>query len=243
MVRGPGLLRQPKVPFDGAPLALGADPRVSVVPRVGPVVDVPSVQQGLVLAVRCDDLSQSFRPAHRLPHHLFGLDPLSVIRECDHAVCHSVKIRQFLPLFPDGDSSVGQHLNAHIFAGDKFQLPAQMFRTVRDRVQVRHSADSGVPAPRRGSRPRGDGLFIRKTRFSEMHMHITETGKNNDIIGNGIQRSDHGKKRVIRPVRRAVHLENFPILLHHTLKKACRKSAGQRSLVRLSHLADISVSL
>ena len=58
MVRGPGLLRQPKIPFDGTPLALGADPRVSVIPRVAPVVDVPSVQQGLVLAVRCDDLSQ-----------------------------------------------------------------------------------------------------------------------------------------------------------------------------------------
>ena len=58
-------------------------------------------------------------------------------------------------------------------------LDVQVLHTVRYRVQVRHGADRGVAAPGGCPAACGDGLLIRKTRLSEMHMHVTKAGKNN----------------------------------------------------------------
>ena len=57
-----------------------------------------------------------------------------------------------------------------------------MRRGVRNRVQVGHGAHGGVPAPGRRQAARLQGLLIRKTRLSEMHMYITEAGKKEYII-------------------------------------------------------------
>ena len=59
MVGTAGLLRQAKIPGNGAPLALGADAPVAVGFGVGPVVDVAAVEEAVVLAVGGDDLAQS----------------------------------------------------------------------------------------------------------------------------------------------------------------------------------------
>ena len=73
---------------------------------------------------------------------------------------------------------------------DLFQLQIQAFHTVRHRVQVGHGAHRRVAAPGGGPASRGDGLLIRKSRLSEMHMHITKTGKNH--ISGRIQRRKRG---------------------------------------------------
>ena len=62
-------------------------------------------------------------------------------------------------------------------AADDGKLLVQRVAAVGDGVQVRHARDVGEAAVRRGHGAGGDGLFIRKTRFTKMYMDINETGK------------------------------------------------------------------
>ena len=48
---------------------------------------------------------------------------------------------------------------------------------VRHGIEIRHGRDVGEAAVGRGKRAGPDRLFIRKSRFTKMYMHINETGK------------------------------------------------------------------
>ena len=58
------------------------------------------------------------------------------------------------------------------------QIILQMFQAVRHWIQIGHGTDSRIAAMGRRQRTGMDCFFIRKTRLSEMNMHITETGQN-----------------------------------------------------------------
>ena len=78
-------------------------------------------------------------------------------------------------------AAVGHHLYAGVPA-DKLKLHFKMLPTVRHGVKIRHGAHGGV-ATRSGAEAAAlYCLLIRKTRLSEMHMHITKSGKNNIFL-------------------------------------------------------------
>ena len=79
------------------------------------------------------------------------------------------------PCSPFGDGPVGQDAD-HGVLPDGVQLRLQGLHAVRHRIQVRHGAYGGIAAVGRRQRAGADGLLIRKTRLSKMHMHINETG-------------------------------------------------------------------
>ena len=61
---------------------------------------------------------------------------------------------------------------------DYIKLFFNIFNTVGNRVKIGHGAHIGIsPAGcRKGACPYG--FFIKKSRFSEMHMHIAKSRKN-----------------------------------------------------------------
>jgi hypothetical protein len=61
---------------------------------------------------------------------------------------------------------------------DALQLMLKMDCRVRNGIQIGHGANCGITAPCGGKRAGFDGLFIRKSRLSEMYMHITKARKN-----------------------------------------------------------------
>ena len=187
VVLHPGLRRQLQVPGDLAPLALGADAPVAVLPGVGPVVDVPAAEEGIVLAVGGDDLVQPFGLRHGGAHQLRALDPPAVVREPRRIRGHGFQVRQGLALLPPGDGPVGVDMD-HRVPADDLQLLLQVLPAVRHRIQVRHGAHVGEAPPGGCQGAGADGLLIRKSRLSQMNVHINETGKHCGIMkinGNG----------------------------------------------------------
>jgi hypothetical protein len=74
--------------------------------------------------------------------------------------------------------------------GNEFFLNPQVFVGVRHRVQVGHGADSGLAAPGAGFGAGGNGLLIGKTRLTQMHMDIHETGQNSIFTALGENRNN-----------------------------------------------------
>lgn len=60
---------------------------------------------------------------------------------------------------------------------DDRALHGQRGGAVRHGVKIRHGRDVGEAAVGRGKRAGPDRLFIRKSRFTKMYMHINETRK------------------------------------------------------------------
>ena len=143
---------------------------------VGPVVDIASAQERLVLAVGGDELAQPGRLLHGPAHQRRVLHAAAVVGEGADLRGQPRQIGQLPPRPLPADAAVGHHAHLRRVA-DARQLRGQVRRTVRRRGQVRHGADGGIAAPGRRRGARRDGLFIRKTRLTEVHMHIGETGK------------------------------------------------------------------
>ena len=91
---------------------------------------------------------------------------------------HALQVGKHLALFTHGDGAVGVDMDAGGFP-DETALDFQIACTVRNRIQIGHGAYCGIAAPGGCPAACGDGLLIRKTRLSEMHMHVTKAGKNN----------------------------------------------------------------
>ena len=119
-------------------------------------------------------------PDHGLLHHPGVLDALSVIGEGDDMGGQSLQIRQSLPLLAYGHGAVGMDPD-HGVPLNGLQLGPEMGQAVRHRVQIGHGAHIGI-APSGGGQGTGtNGLLIRKTRLTEMYVHIRKTGKNQTI--------------------------------------------------------------
>ena len=159
MVAAAGLGRQLEVPRDLAPFALGADAFVPVRAGVGPVVDVAASQQAVVLAVGDDQLAQRLCALHGLAHQAAVLHAVPVVGEGDRPVGKVFHIGDFLSPFAHGDGGIGIDGDTGV-ALDDLGLAAQVFRTVRHGIEVRHGAHRGVSAVRCGQRPAFYGLLI-----------------------------------------------------------------------------------
>ena len=64
-----------------------------------------------------------------------------------------------------------------VLAGAFGNLGFEILKAVGHRIKVRHGAYAGVSARGRRHRTGLYTLLIKKTRLSEMDMHITETGQ------------------------------------------------------------------
>ena len=178
MIGAAGLLHQFQIPGDGAPFAFGADAPVAVLTGIIAVMDIAAVQEGIVLTVGHDEFVQCLGLEHSLLHFLPALDTLAVVGKGYYIGCHSFHIRKLFAFFLAGDGAV--RVNAdHAVPPDDIQLLFQMCLAVGDRIQIGHGANCGIAASGSSQRAGQDRLLIRKTRLSEMHMHITKAGNNN----------------------------------------------------------------
>ena len=144
-----------------------------MIPGVAPVVNVAAPEEAVVLAVGDDQLSQLPGLPHGLLHQQGGLDAPAVIGEAHHLWSHGFQVRQNFSFFPFGNGTVGIDGDAGVFS-DGIQLGLKGLRAVGNRVQVGHGAHRGVAPPGRRPGAGKNGLLIRKTRLSEMHMHVTK---------------------------------------------------------------------
>ena len=176
MVGAAGLFGEPEVPGDRAPLTLGADAAVAVGAGIRAVVDIAAVQEAVVFAVRGKDLTEAAALHHGLAHEAFRLHAAAVVGKRDDAWREPVKIREPLPFFAYRDGAVGMDVDERVFFDDR-ALHGQRGSAVRHGVEIRHGRDVGEAAVGRGKRAGPDRLFIRKSRFTKMYMHINKTGK------------------------------------------------------------------
>ena len=139
------------------------------------VMDVTALQQIVDLAVGDDHLAQLLGLQHGSVHHVVGLDALAVVGVGDDLVRHASQVSQFLALQAAGDGTVGVDMDAGACI-DQVQLLLQMLDGIGSGIQVGHGADGGVAAAGCAGGTGHHGLLIRKTRLSEMHVHITKTG-------------------------------------------------------------------
>ena len=112
MIAAARLGGQFQIAGDLAPFTFGADAFVFVGCTPTSVVDVATVQQGIVFAMGGQNAVQLRRPAHGLQHHIVLLDAASVVGEGDATAFQRFKIHGLQPLSSSGDGSVGEHLNA-----------------------------------------------------------------------------------------------------------------------------------
>ena len=140
-------------------------------------MDVATPKKAVVLAVGGDDLVERPGFPHGAAHHLRRLDALSVIGKGDDSGRKALQVRQRLPLLSPGDGAVGVDGNDGGPVNEPL-LDGKIFRAVRHRIQVWHGAHRRIAPPGRRPGAGGDGLLIRKSRLSEMHMHITKAGEN-----------------------------------------------------------------
>ena len=124
------------------------------------------------------------------------------------------QVGHFFTKLTHGNGTVGMHPDAGLFP-DEGKLLFQMRFGIRHRGKVWHGAHIGIPAVGRCQRTGFHGFFIRKTRFSEMHMHITETGKNNMSTGKGNSFTAAGIKKQCGGFLGPGHLAHCPAHCFH----------------------------
>ena len=176
VVTAAGLFREDDVPADLGDLALGVLPPVAVKSCIVARVDVPLVGELVDLTVGADDLVDRGSSGHQLFHHVGGLDAPAVVGEGEDMGCQFLDGDDFLPQFAHRQGGVGVTVDDGVPVDDVL-LDLQVLKAVGHRVEVRHGGDTGETAVGRCLASGQNGLFIRKTRLSEMHMHIKKTGK------------------------------------------------------------------
>ena len=111
---------------------------------------------------------------------------MAVIGKSDDLRRQRVHIRERFPLFSDRNGPVGKDPDDGVLP-DEIQLNTKVFQTVRAGIQVRHRADGRITAAGRSQRAAGKGLLIRKSRLTEVHVHVGEAGKNGErFTGNDL---------------------------------------------------------
>ena len=175
MIFAAGFLNQREVSLHRPPLALGRDALVSMSAGVNTVVNVAAVTQGQIFTVRDDRQLQPPRDAHRLPHQRRVIQSHPVIAKTDDIGRHRRKICQPFALFAGGDGAVRPDINAGVFFDDG-SLDVQIFQSIRHRVQIRHREDMSVTGGCRRHRAAQNRFLIKKSRLSQMYMHIHKRG-------------------------------------------------------------------
>ncbi len=181
MVCAACFLSQHEISCYGAPFAFGTDTPVPVSCCILSVVDIAAVKERIVLAVGGDDLSETFCAEHCFTHYLIRLNAPAVIRKRHNIPGHIFKVCYFRTHFTHGDCAVGNNLDRCVASYD-LKLLFQMLYVVRHRLKIWHRADSRVASGRCRGTSGFYCFFISKTRFSEMHVNITETGQFNTSV-------------------------------------------------------------
>ena len=117
------------------------------------------MEQGVILAVGGDDLPQTFRLGHRLPHHLPVLHAPAIVGETGGMGSHTRHVRQGSALLGPCNRAVGMDMD-HRVPVYGIQLRLQMLRGIRHGVQVGHGAHMGVTAAGGGQGTGTHRLFI-----------------------------------------------------------------------------------
>ena len=136
----------------------------------------------LVLAMRDDHTIEALRPLHRLPHGGFVLHTLSVIGVSDHIRCDLLHLSEGSAtglLLSDG--AIRVHMHQRILP-NRIELRLQVRKARRCRLQIRHRADRGVAAVRRGIGAGADRFLIRKTGLTQMYMYINEARNHEQTV-------------------------------------------------------------
>ena len=140
------------------------------------VVDITAAQKPVVLAMGDDQLAQILCRFHGFQHARIGLHAAAVVGEARDIGGHCLHIGKLLPCPVHRDGAVGDHADSGVAPNDG-KLLLQMRKAVGCGIQIRHSANGGIAAPRPRQRAGGNGLLIRKPRLTQMYMYICETGK------------------------------------------------------------------
>ena len=183
MVAHTGLRGEAYIPLDLLPLGRRIDADVLVKTCILTVMDAAArYELTLILAVCDDHTVEALRPLHRLPHRGFVLHTLSVIGVGDHIRCDlfhlSERTATGLLL---GDGAIRVHMHQRILP-DRLELRLQVREARRCRLQIRHRADRGIAAMRRGIGAGADRFLIRKTGLTQMYMYINEARNHEQTV-------------------------------------------------------------
>ena len=178
VVAAAGFAAEGNVAFNGLPFAFGRNARNAVRLCERAVMNRAACgNPAHVLAVRRNDAVRRLALLHGFAHRLGGFDPASVVGEAAHAPAQRRHVGQFaLALLPHRDGRVRTHINNRFALNQRF-LHCQMLRAVRRRIQIRHRADGRISAVRTCRAAGRNGLLIRKSRLTQMHMYIHKAGK------------------------------------------------------------------
>ena len=140
------------------------------------VVDISATQQAVHLAMFYNHSVHRSYPLHRFAHQPLVLNTSSVIRKADYLRAQFLYINKFtLAFLAEGDTCVRMDANLAVARNDRL-LYAQMTHLIGRRIHIRHSEHITITGTRSGRTTRQYRLFICKTRLTEMHVHIHETG-------------------------------------------------------------------
>ena len=180
MIRAACLRCQGEIPLDHFPLRCRRDTGNAV--HTCPVarVDHTAVEQSVHLTVRGDHLADRFTPLHQLPHQGTILHAAAVIGKASDIGGKSFYIGRYLPAFSHRQRTKRHHAH-HSVPFDALCLCAEIFGTVRHRLEIRHGTDRGIAAVCRRHGAGTDRLLIQKSRLTEMHVYIRKTGENRTI--------------------------------------------------------------
>ena len=154
---------------------------MSVLRTIFACMNIAAIEQFIDFAVCGYHFVKLFDFFHRLAHHFVTLHTSSIIGKGTNMRCQCIKIRKSFAFFTISDGTIRQDFNQSGFF-DGFQLRCQCFGTIGHWIQVRHSANGGVTAVCCRLCTGTDGLFIKKSRFSQMRMNINETGKDSETF-------------------------------------------------------------
>ena len=183
MVTHTRLCRETYIALNLLPLRRGVDADMVVQTCILTVMDAAArYELTLILAVRDDHTVEALRPLHRLPHRGFVLHALSVVGVGDHIrrdLLHLSEGSASGLLLGDGAIRVDMH---QCILPDRLKLRLQVREARRCRLQIRHRADRGVAAMRRGIGAGADRFLIRKTGLTQMYMYINEARNHEQTV-------------------------------------------------------------
>ena len=139
----------------------------------------PSGERRLFAMIGDGD-AEGARILERRAHQLRARHRLAVVAHGHGArTDHLAELGERLAHLPDGDGADGidaRATGALGLADDE----ADRRLIVRDRIGVRHRADRGESAGRRGARARGDRLDILAARLAQMAVHVDEARRHDE---------------------------------------------------------------
>ena len=220
-------LCQAKIPLNGLPFAFGRNSRNAMRFGICPGMNSTAGRnQTHILAVGGNQAMRIPAFVHGLPHGILVPHTTAIIREASYMVCHGRHISDLShTLLSHGNAAIGQYPDDAIPANDGF-LFRQMFRGVRRWIQVWHGAHHRVATVCSRLRACCNGLLIRKSRLTQVNMHICKARKKNKpfAIQNTIRifsRKNVFRNRNTTVLDDEIHRRQMTTVPHQAILKKC----------------------